>query len=60
LAYVNHDLAQGDNGRVVGYDNQHAYHHRHYLGVVTPVEFESFENIEAAFEADWTTLRSKT
>ena len=37
LAYINHALHGGDNGRVVGYDNQHGYHHRHYYGVVTAV-----------------------
>ena len=30
LAYINHELCAVDNGRVVGYDNQHGYHHRHY------------------------------
>ena len=58
LAYINHDLAHGDNGHVVGYDNQHGYHHRHHFGKVTPVVFVSFEAIEAAFEADWISLRN--
>lgn len=59
LAYINHALHRGDNGRVVGYDNQHGYHHRHFLGVVAPVVFTSFEDIESQFQADWTALRSK-
>lgn len=53
LAYINHTIHAGDNGRVVGYDNAHGFHHRHYLGKVEEVEFESFENIEARFENDW-------
>lgn len=57
LAYINHHLYKGDNGRVVGYDNQHNYHHRHYFGKVTPVDFVSFEDIENMFEADWTELK---
>ncbi len=57
LAFINHHLFQGDNGRVVGYDNRHGYHHRHYFGMVEPVAFESFEQIEALFEADWLALR---
>ena len=57
LAYVNPALHGGDNGRVVGYDNQHGYHHRHYFGAVTQVAFTSFENIEDQFQADWTALR---
>lgn len=58
LAYINHALHGGDNGRVVGYDNQHGYHHRHYFGVVSAVEFTSFDNIEDQFQADWAALRS--
>src|SRR5205814_10513277 len=41
-----------DNGRVLGYDNSHGYHHRHYLGKVEPVEFESYESTEKRFEAE--------
>jgi hypothetical protein len=58
LAYVNHALHRGDNGRVVGYDNQHGFHHRHYFGEVAAVDFISFEKIENVFEADWIALRS--
>jgi hypothetical protein len=56
LAYINHALHSGDNGRVVGYDNAHGFHHRHYLGSVKDVVFVSFEDIEARFEQDWLTL----
>jgi hypothetical protein len=58
LAYINHRLHEGDNGRVVGYDNQHGYHHRHYFGKVEKVDFISYEDIEERFERDWTVLRS--
>lgn len=57
LAYINHKLHAGDNGRVVGYDSAHDGHHRHYFGVVEPVEFVSFEDIEERFEQDWIILR---
>ena len=57
LAYINHALHAGDNGRVVGYDNQHGYHHRHYFGAVAAVKFTSFEDIEDQFQTDWTALR---
>jgi hypothetical protein len=57
LAYINHELHSGDNGRVVGYDNQHGYHHRHYFGKVSSVDFTSFEAIEDRFESDWLALR---
>lgn len=59
LAYIHHDIFQRDNGRVVGYDNAHGQHHRHYMGIVEPVDFESFEDIEARFEQDWTEFRRK-
>lgn len=59
LAYINQALHGPDNGRVVGYDNQHGYHHRHYFGEVTPVVFTSFDDIENQFQADWVALRSK-
>lgn len=57
LAYINHALHQGDNGRVIGYDNQHGRHHRHCFGQVSPVTFISFEDIEEQFQSDWTALR---
>ena len=40
-----------DNGRVVGYDNAHGQHHRHYFGRLDRVEFESYEKLEGQFEA---------
>lgn len=57
LAYINHNLHAGDNGRVVGYDNAHDGHHKHYFGVVEPVEFVDFENVEGLFEQDWIALK---
>jgi len=59
LAYINHDIFQGDNGRVVGYDNAHGFHHRHFKGRVETIEFTSFEDIEARFEADWLAFRKR-
>ena len=52
LAYINHSIYGRDNGRVLGYDSQHGRHHRHYLGIVTEIAFESFEEIEALFEGE--------
>ena len=52
LAYINHSTFAGDNGRVLGYDSQHGCHHRHYLGIVTEIAFESFEEIEVLFEGE--------
>jgi hypothetical protein len=52
LAYINHAIHAGDNGRVVGYDNAHDVHHRHYFGEIEQVSFRSFEDIEERFERD--------
>lgn len=59
LAYIHHGITTKDNGRVVGYDNAHGYHHRHYMGKVESIEFTSFEDIEERFEQDWLKFRSK-
>ncbi|MBL0225840.1 MAG: transcriptional regulator [Geobacteraceae bacterium] len=52
LAYINHLIFSGDNGRVIGYDNRHG-HHRHFKGTVEPVEMTTFEEIEQSFEQEW-------
>jgi hypothetical protein len=57
LAYINHSLYSGDNGRVIGYDNAHSRHHKHYFGMVEAIDFVSFEDIEARFEQDWMALK---
>ena len=53
LAYINKLICQKDNGRVLGFDNAHDYHHRHYMGKVAPVEFESYEQTLERFEREW-------
>lgn len=53
LAYINHVIFQGDNGRVLGFDNAHGYHHRHYKGRVEPVEFRSYEDTLERFKQEW-------
>lgn len=60
LAYINHAIHSDDNGRVIGYDNAHGYHHRHHMGMVELVYFVSFEDIEARFEKDWLGIGDKT
>ena len=59
LAYINSQLFSGDNGRVMGFDNAHGYHHRHYYGKVEAVDFTSYEDTEVLFEKEWLSLRSK-
>lgn len=59
LAYINYRLCSEDNGRVLGYDNCHGYHHRHYMGKEEAVEFESFEAIAEKFDKEWRILHEK-
>jgi hypothetical protein len=42
LAYINHRIYVGDNGRVLGYDSAHG--------------FGSFEEIEMRFQREWNRL----
>ena len=55
LAYINHLIYTGDNGRVLGYDNRHG-HHRHFMGAVEPVTTTKFEEIEQRFEQEWAAI----
>lgn len=53
LAYINHAIYRGDHGRVLGFDNAHGYHHRHLMGKVETVEFESYEATLERFQQEW-------
>jgi hypothetical protein len=53
LAYINPLIFAGDNCRVLGYDNTHQYHHRHFMGEITPVDdFKSYYELVKRFEED--------
>ncbi len=52
LALIDLRAAGVDDGRVLGYDNAHGRHHRHLLGRIETVEFESYESLEKRFEAE--------
>ncbi|MGA2662201.1 MAG: DUF6516 family protein [Verrucomicrobiota bacterium] len=49
LAYINLKLCPVDNGRVLGYDNSHDYHHRHFMGEVEAVEFTTYAALAERF-----------
>jgi hypothetical protein len=59
FAYINLFMVQSDNGRVLGYDNSHGVHHRHFMGNTELVDFVSFEEIEKRFENEWRVLHEK-
>lgn len=52
LAYVNLRLCSVDDGRVLGYDNSHGHHHRHFMGKTEEIEFDSYESLVKRFEAE--------
>lgn len=56
LAYINHAIFCEDNGRVLGFDNAHGFHHRHRFGVVEAIEFQSYEATLERFQREWTEL----
>jgi len=49
LAYINLKRCSVDNGRVLGYDNSHGFHHRHSMGQVEPVNFSTYEELADRF-----------
>jgi hypothetical protein len=53
LAYINLSINQTDSGRVLGYDNAHGFHHRHYMGKIEAVAFVSFELTSNLFASEW-------
>ena len=59
LVYINPRLYSADNGRVLGYDNCHGYHHKHYMGKEEPVEFINYETIAEKFDQEWRVLHEK-
>ena len=59
LAWINPILFVGDNGRVLGFDNAHGFHHRHFMGVVEAVEYSNFEATFDRFVSEWQTLVQK-
>ncbi len=53
MAYINHLIFAGDNGRVLGYDNTHNYHHKHYFGEISEVlDFVSYQELVDRFEQE--------
>ena len=49
LAYINLRVFAKDNGRVLGYDNSHGFHHRHFKGTVEAVDFSTYDALAERF-----------
>ena len=52
LAYINLQICIEDNGRVLGYDNSHGQHHRHFMGSVAPFHFSNYEDLVERFQTE--------
>ncbi len=59
LAFINHALCAKDNGRVVGYDNNHGEHHRHFASTEEKFTFISYEKLLERFLNEVRELRQK-
>jgi len=60
LAFIHHALMGKDNGRVLGYDNAHGRHHRHFRGKVEDIAFPGYEAIFRRFCLEVEVLRKET
>jgi Family of unknown function (DUF6516) len=52
LAYINPAICVPDNGRVLGYDNSHGHHHRHFMGRQESFEFTGYEALAKRFYSE--------
>jgi hypothetical protein len=53
MAYINQSIFSGDNGRVLGYDNTHNFHHKHYFGEISEVtDFINYQELVDRFEKE--------
>ncbi len=53
MAYINKSIFPNDNGRVVGYDNSHNFHHKHYFGKITELDdFSTYQSLVQRFKND--------
>ena len=59
FTYINFNIYTGDNGRVLGYDNCHGRHHRHFMGKEYDIDFNKFDDIQDHFEREWEALHEK-
>jgi len=58
LAFLLPHLTRIDNGRILGYDNAHGIHERHFMGQVKPAEFIGYQATARRFYREVEALRS--
>jgi len=59
LAFICHHLCTVDHGRVLGYDNQHGHHHRHFMGKMEPIQYAGYDLLMNRFLAEVVVLRGE-
>jgi hypothetical protein len=59
LAFIHHGLFAMDNGRVLGYDNQHDHHHRHFMGQTKPFHYNGYDLLLDRFLAEVEAMRKE-
>src|ERR1035437_3257945 len=57
LAFLMPHLTGADNGRILGFDNAHDVHERHFMGEVREVEFNGFNETSSRFYREVEALR---
>jgi hypothetical protein len=57
LAFLLPHCMGSDNGRILGFDNAHGVHERHFMGEVTLVEFEDYPAMARSFYREAESLR---
>ena len=60
LAFINPQIYSGDNGRVLGYDNKHGQHHKHFMGKQEIVAFRSYEKLLREFLDEVREIRKRS
>jgi hypothetical protein len=57
LAFLMPHILYRDHGRVLGYDNAHGRHERHYMGKAEAVEYSSYEVTAQRFYREVESIR---
>ncbi len=59
LAFLIPHLLHADNGRILGYDNAHGFHERHFLGGREQVQSAEYKTLADSFHREAELLRRK-
>jgi hypothetical protein len=57
LAFLLPHLSRVDKGRVLGFDNVHGVHERHFMGRAEPFEFKSYASTARRFYREVEAIR---